>query len=142
MSYAIVYYLLPVLGLLAIAIVMIVAGSVQALLDEKPLLTFGAYFLLLPILIHFALMRRYRGSAIGMQDCTISFENNLIRTQMPNAVTELQWNAIQSFAEDKRVFLLYLAPARFIIVPKRACSIEQINELHSMMHGRVHPGVR
>jgi hypothetical protein len=50
-----------------------------------------------------------------------------------NSKSELNWKAIKSFRENKRIFILYLAPARFIAIPKRVFSEAQIEELRTLL---------
>jgi hypothetical protein len=51
----------------------------------------------------------------------------------------MEWKAIHYFREDKSVFLLYLAPAKFIAIPKRVCTEEKITELRSLLSRQVKP---
>lgn len=76
-------------------------------------------------------------TAIGIENCTISFENNLIRTRAPNATTEIEWGGTR-LAEDQTSF----CSCSFSYSAQRACSIEPANELLSMLQLRTHPGTQ
>jgi hypothetical protein len=51
----------------------------------------------------------------------------------------MEWKGIHYFREDKNVFLLYLAPAKFLAIPKRVCTEEQITEFRSLLSRQVKP---
>jgi hypothetical protein len=51
---------------------------------------------------------------------------------MEYAKSEIEWPAISRFAEDKNVFLLYMAQAKFLVIPKRILSAEQIEEARAL----------
>jgi hypothetical protein len=63
----------------------------------------------------------------------------MIRTLGAHSKSEIEWAAIQFFSENKKVFLLYLAPGKFIVIPKRVCSVEQVSELHSLLLTKTNP---
>jgi hypothetical protein len=65
----------------------------------------------------------------------------MIRVQAARMRSEVQWQAVRSFSENEKVFLLYLAPAKFMAIPKRICSEQEISELRSLFKqeiGAVH----
>ena len=70
-------------------------------------------------------------------ECKIEFNQDMIRTSTTNTKGEVQWAAIRSFSEDKKSFLLYIAPAKFFVIPKRVCSEDQINQLRSLFQAQV-----
>lgn len=92
-----------------------------------------------PLLMRWSLKRIYTRTRSGPGDCTIEFAQDVIQTRMEHAKSELEWPAIRRFAEDEKAFLLYLAQAKFIVIPKRVCTAEQIHELRALFTSRIQP---
>jgi hypothetical protein len=63
----------------------------------------------------------------------------MIRCKGEHSKSEIEWCAIQSFSEDESLFLLYLAPGRFLAIPKRVCTTEQIEELRLLFQRQIKP---
>jgi len=97
----------------------------------------GVYFALYPLMIRIRLKRCYRRTRSGDGENSAEFGEESIRINAENTSSELNWKAIESYREDKNVFLLYLAPAKFIALPKRALTPQQIVELRSMLTRQV-----
>lgn len=108
---------------------------------QLPLTLFacGSILLLCPVYIHFQMRRLYRRTRSGPGQCDVDFDENSIHMTGAHTKSELDWNAIKRFRENKIVFLLYLAPARFIVIPKRAISEGQVAELRSLLLGKTLP---
>jgi hypothetical protein len=51
----------------------------------------------------------------------------------------MDWKAVKTFLENKKIFMLYLAPAKFIVIPKRVCTEAQIGELRMLLLRQVKP---
>src|SRR5664279_5460645 len=81
----------------------------------------GVFLLLYPFYIRFKLKRCYTRTRMDTGDCTFEFEGTCIRSEGSGTKSEINWSAIQSLSENDKVFLLYLAPAKFIVIPKRVC---------------------
>ncbi len=97
----------------------------------------GSALILIPVFLHLNLKRCYNRSGAGSGACTIDFDDDGIRAVGAHSKSELEWSAIQSHSEDKNVFLLYLAPARFLPVPKRFCTVDQVNELRLLLENKM-----
>lgn len=96
----------------------------------------GLLLMSYPLLLRLYFRYCYRATR-SEGECKIEFNQDLIRTSTTNTKGEVQWAAIRSFSEDKKIFLLYIAPAKFFVIPKRVCSEEQINELRCLFHAQV-----
>jgi hypothetical protein len=46
---------------------------------------------------------------------------------------EFRWAAFCSFSEDRKTLLLHLAPGKSIIVPKRVCTVHQLEALRNLL---------
>ena len=97
----------------------------------------GMLLLLYPLLVRVSWRYGYRRVASRGQAWTLEFTENLIGSQTTYAKSELEWSAVGSFKEDEDIFLLYLVTAGFFMVPKRACTSEQIEELRTLFQQRV-----
>jgi hypothetical protein len=93
---------------------------------------FGLGLMSYPLLSRLYLARCYRATRPENTVWDLEFSPEIVRAQEPNSRGEYQWSAFISYSESKLIFLLYLAPARFIAIPKRACSESQINDLRAL----------
>lgn len=98
---------------------------------------FGLVLLCFPIYMYWVTRRSYIRTRSTTEDCSVEFGQEMIRTQGPHTRSELEWTAIQSSFEDRKLFLLYLAPARFVVIPKRVCTAEQVDELRMLLQANV-----
>lgn len=89
----------------------------------------GIVLVCCPLYLRIQLRRCYKRTRSGNGSCQLTFDEETIRVEGQYSKGEMDWKAIHSFREDAKVFLLYLAPAKFIAIPKRVCSEEQITEL-------------
>jgi len=101
----------------------------------------GIFLILLPVYLYYVTRRAYKRSMSGSGACTVDFSTEFLRTTGEHSKSEIKWSAIRSFSEDKACFLLYLAPARFLILPKRFCSSTQVDELRALFGECVQPQV-
>jgi hypothetical protein len=99
----------------------------------------GLILCLIPVYIHFMTRRSFFRSRTSLGECTFDFSPELIRTSGPNSKSEVRWTAIQAFTEDDKDCLIYMAPARFLIVPKRVCTPAQTDELRALFARCINP---
>jgi hypothetical protein len=86
--------------------------------------------------------RCYQRTRIGSGDTSMLFrEDNFLTEEQDCGKSECSWNAVKSWREDAKVVLIYLAPARFIAIPKRAVSDSQLNDLRELLRRKVVPVV-
>jgi hypothetical protein len=97
----------------------------------------GLLLTCLPLYMEWVSRRSYRQTRSGAGDCAIELDEEMIRTKGLHARSEMEWTAIQSSSEDSKAFLLYLAPSRFFVIPKRVCTNEQMNELRTLLQNNV-----
>lgn len=67
----------------------------------------------------------------------LSFDEQLIKAEECHIKSEFEWPAIRFMREDKNVLMPYLAPSKFITVPKRACSLEEFEALRQLCQTRI-----
>jgi hypothetical protein len=134
------HYAFPMFGICLLAITFLSAKPPGSHHTNWLTVICGAYLLSCPLILRLSEKRRYMRMRSGTGDCAIEFDENLIRTQGPHSKSEINWNAIQYFSEDMKSFLLYLAPGKFIVIPKRVCAYEQIEELRTLFQRQVELG--
>jgi hypothetical protein len=93
----------------------------------------GLILVLCPVYLHLQMRRCYNRTRSDPGQCAVGFDEDSLQVSGVNSKSELNWKAIHTFRENRKVFLLYLAPARFIAIPKRVFSEEQIEELRSLL---------
>ncbi|UWZ83506.1 YcxB family protein [Occallatibacter riparius] len=135
-SRALFDFLLPACGAIFFAVGMAMrrTGSYTTAGIE---FTASLLFLSFPVLVRLNWRYCYRRTRSNDGEWNLEISDDLIRTHTNNSKSEVHWSAIRSFAEDQNMFLLYLAPAKFLPIPKRACTAAQIDELRVLFTQRV-----
>ena len=135
------FYIFPIVGILSLAFYFMVMrrSPTQFGLAEVLVAGGGVILLLLPLYTLWCWRRAYTRTRTGLGGCTLDFEAEQIKSRMEHASSEIGWPAIQRFAEGKKAFLLYFAQASFLVVPKRVCSAEQIDELRTLFQSKITP---
>jgi len=64
--------------------------------------------------------------------CKVTLEHERIQFEGSASKGELAWRAVKQLRENDAVFLLYTAPAKFMVLPKRACTAAQIEEFKAL----------
>jgi hypothetical protein len=136
LNYFAARFVLPALGVLLILLALLISGHSV----PSPLAIFnfglGVFFVLYPWYYRARLKRCYRRTRTGSEQ-SVELGEELIRMVAENTSSELTWKAVQFVREDQNVFMLYLAPAKFIALPKRAFTPEQISELEELLTRKV-----
>jgi len=85
-----------------------------------------------PFYIRYQLKSFYRRTRTGDENVvTIGEESIHVKTETTSS--EVTWKAIRNHLADAKVVLLYLAPAKFLVIPKHLLTSEQIAELQSLL---------
>lgn len=137
LAYCVGRYVYPVLGLCILVFEFTPRHFVGSPQPKLFATLCGLLLACLPLYVHWVTKRTYRRTQSGTGDCTIEFDPEIIRTKGLHTRSEVEWTAVQSSAEDVTTFLLYLAPARFVVVPKRVCTSEQVIKLRTLFQEKV-----
>jgi hypothetical protein len=97
------------------------------------------YLLSCPLILRFTYKNHFRRTRTTNEDSVIEFEETMIRCQGAHSSGEIEWAAIRSFSEDDKILILYLSPAKFLCVPKRACGKEEIEQLRAFLREKSIP---
>lgn len=98
---------------------------------------FDTFLIAMPLFFRCVYWWQYRRTVSRSGVITLSLDPELIRCQSEHTKSEIEWAAIKRFAENKKSFLLYLMPGKFLIVPKRICSARQIDELRALFQASI-----
>ncbi len=128
------HFLSPVLGVCGIACGLLLIGKTSSVQPTVTLLVCGTILIFYPLYCRFRLKRWFRQTRGTGGACTITFSDELISVEGKNSKGTIEWTAVQSFREDDKVFMLYLAPVRFLCFPKRICTEVQIAEIRSILN--------
>jgi hypothetical protein len=96
------------------------------------MLVCGSYLVLCPFYLNWRLKSCYKRTRSGNHKCTVTFSEERVLIDAGNMKSEVDWKAVQFFREGDEVFMLYIAQARFIAIPKRVCTAAQIDDLRSL----------
>jgi hypothetical protein len=94
----------------------------------------------IPFYVRFQLKRCYRRTRSGSGDCTVTFGEERIEMKGEFSSSEMDWKGVKSFVENDKLFLLYIASAKFFPVPKRVCSEAEISTLRALLLQKVKSG--
>jgi hypothetical protein len=133
LNYFAARFVVPVLGILLILLSLLIFS--QGRPTHLAIFNFGLGIFLAsyPWYFRAKIRRCYRRTRIGSADTWVEIGEDTIHVKGDNASSEASWKAVKSHLEDRKIFLLYLAPAKFIILPKRIFTPEQIAELQSLL---------
>ena len=131
-TYLLFIIIFPVLGAIGalLGMLMLHAGDRKNSLIE---FVCSLVLLLFPLLIRLNWWYCYTRTRSDSGHRNFVFTDDFIRTETEYSRGEVDWPAIRSFKENAKVLLLYIAPAKFFVIPKRACSREQLDELQSLI---------
>jgi len=132
LGWALAYTVIPVFGIL-----WVVSTFFQFRIKDSPgLFAFevavGLFLACYPLYLRLRWKRCYLRTRPEQDECTVEFDDSIIRIRSATMSTEVQWQAVRSYSENKKLFLLYLAPAKFIAIPKRICLEPEIDELRRL----------
>jgi hypothetical protein len=102
-------------------------------------LFFGATLVAFPFWFRFLYWIHYRRTVSQESDTAIDLDPDKIRCQSAHTRSEIEWTGILRFAEDKRTFILYTAPGKYLLIPKRVCSDQEVAQLRILLQERINP---
>jgi hypothetical protein len=121
--FILIFYLIaaPILGF----IMLIGAGSVAWRSGHTPSSLSGlvvpGLILFMPLWLQLFLRSRFRATRISDSVCRLNFEEDNINTELPGfSKSTIEWAAVKKYRASKRVLLIYVSRASFLVVPLRA----------------------
>lgn len=139
LSYCVARYFWPAFGVLILLFEFTPHHSIPSSMPKAFSVACGLILICIPFYLQVVWKRAYNRSKSGNGSCALDFSEEIIRCQGEHSKSETKWSAFQSWSEDEKLFLLYLAPGRFLAIPKRVCTTEQIDELRSLFQQQIKP---
>jgi uncharacterized protein YhhL (DUF1145 family) len=97
-----------------------------------------AFLLLIPLWFQFNLRRLYKKSRVSDENCNLQFTDENIYAEMPGySKSTVERRAIRNYKEGGKAILLYMAPTRFFVVPKRVLKLGQRDELIALLDRKI-----
>jgi hypothetical protein len=138
-KYILVYYIYPIIGLFFLVIGYPFYGDKTSNQPIPALIVCGIILVFLPIYMRIHIKNCYKRTRSDNGECKLTFGEERIGIEGQFTNGEMDWRAVKSFRENKKVFMLYLAPAKFLVIPKRVCTDEQITELRKILSHKIQP---
>ncbi|HUX45922.1 MAG TPA: YcxB family protein [Terracidiphilus sp.] len=135
----ITFVVYPIAGLIFIVFAFSIARDPASGGNTIVVATPGIFLAGLPLYYRYRLKSCYRRTRIDDGSVTLDLSDEGIHSESSNTKTDIAWNAVRSFTENKHLFMLYLAPAKFIAIPKHICSAQQIDELRGLFQRHIQP---
>lgn len=129
----------PIWGLLLLALAYLIHGPGVSWDAIVFVAACGLFLLAYPFYMRWKPKRCYLRTRVGGGDCAIDLGEDCIHMVGGGTKSEIQWAAIRSVAENETIFMLYLAPAKFIAIPKLSCTPEQVEDLRQLFLRRIRP---
>jgi hypothetical protein len=77
--------------------------------------------------------RQYRKQPSSQGSRTLAMDATGVHWRWNGGASDVEWKNYIRYVESKRQFLLYLSPAAFNMVPKRALTPEQVSEFRTLL---------
>lgn len=132
------WWFFPVLGLV------LVLGSIMLWREGSPWATvivvfvYGLFLICYRLLLLGRAKSKYINTRRGDGSVLLQVEEDEIVAEWPECARSVaKWSAIKKFRENEKVLLIYIAPAIFYVIPKRALSREQLSELLFLLNKKL-----
>jgi hypothetical protein len=98
----------------------------------------GLYFIFATPIAKILLGRRYRRTRIHQGPLTLRFEEDAIYSECPGtSSSRIEYSTIKRLYPAMNSILIYLAPAMFLVVPKRLMSDEERVSLVDLLEAKI-----
>jgi hypothetical protein len=134
-----VYYIYPIIGLFFLVVGLPIFGDKASNHSIPTMVICGIILVFLPIYMRIHLKNCYKRTRSDNGECKLIINEEYIEVEGQYTKGEMDWKAVKTFLENKKIFMLYLAPAKFIVIPKRVCTEAQIGELRMLLLRQVKP---
>ena len=85
---------------------------------------------------------QYRKQPSAQGTRTLTTDPTGVHWRWSGGTSDVEWKSYMRYVESKSQFLLYLSPATFNMVPKRALTPEQLSEFRTVLAQNISPGRR
>jgi hypothetical protein len=131
----------PLLGAMILLFGILISGPGVSWTAPFILMLFcGLLLLFYPFYMRARLKSCYKRTLVGDGRRALDLDENTIKGRESNICSEFQWAAVKSFQEGKEIVLLYIAPAKFIAIPKHACLPSQLDQIRDLCKALINIG--
>jgi hypothetical protein len=132
------WWFFPVLGLVLVVTSLILWREGSALITVSLVLLYGLFLVSYRYLLQGRVRKVYRETRRGTGATLLDIDDDHFFCEWPDfAKTSIAWQAVKKFRENEKVILVYVAPAIFLILPKRSLSPEQYGQLVFLLNRKV-----
>jgi YcxB-like protein len=85
----------------------------------------------------FQVKRSLRGSPSAQGEIVLALDDEGTVATFPTGESRLNWRAYTKYKETGSMFLLFLSPYRYMSIPKRAMTPQQIEDLRALVKARI-----
>jgi YcxB-like protein len=131
--------LFPVTGVIFIMLGILALKSDGFSGSNLFLVLWGLLLIAYPFYVRWCWKRCYRRTRMGPEDDlhVIILHEDKISITASNTKSEFTWQVVKSCLENDKTILLYVAPAKFILLPKRAIRENDLNRLHDLIQASI-----
>ena len=140
-QYVLIYFISPIFGLIFLIIDLLHFEDKASNHYHSATIIYGILLVCIPIIMRIHLKRCYKRTRTDNNESKFTFGEERIEIEGQYINGAMDWRAVKSYRENDKVFILYSAPARFSIIPKRACTDEQISELRTILRQKIQPEI-
>jgi hypothetical protein len=133
------HILFPICGVCFLLLSVTLIGGRASFNFMLIMIVCGSYLALLPLYLNWRLKSCYKRTRTAKDECKATISEDGISLDAGIMKSDVDWAAVQFFREDKKIFMLYIAQAKFIAIPKRVCTDSQIEELRSLFQRQIKP---
>ena len=131
--------IVPICGACFLVLAITLIGDKGSLDSMLIMLTCGSYLILCPFYLNWRLKRVFKRTRRQKNECNTTLSEERLLLDAGNMKSEIDWTAVLFFSENSKIFMLYIAQANFIAIPKRVCTEAQIEELRSLFRRKIKP---
>jgi len=132
--YVLKNFIYPIIGLIFLLFAILISRTDgYSGGDSMLLIASGIFLALFPLYVRLLWKRCYKRTRSGNGDCNVLFNQDGLLIDGQFSKGEMSWKAFKSYLESAKVFNLYLAPGKFLVIPKRVLAPESIEELRALL---------
>ena len=132
------WWFFPVLGLVLVVVSLVLWREGSPLITVSLVLLYGLFLISYRYLLQERVRKVYRETRRGAGATLLDIDDDhFICEWLDFAKISVVWPVVKKFRESEKVLLIYVAPALFFIVPKRALSPEQYGQLIFLLNRKI-----
>lgn len=82
---------------------------------------------------------QFRGSRAAKAPITLDITDTGLQFRSQHVDSKVDWTAYVKWLEQKTIFALFSNPKIFVVIPKRAFTVDQVSEFRELLRQHVKP---